>query len=121
MKQMIRSGISLQNAKAGILGVTFKENCPDIKNTKIVDIYRELQAYGITAVVTHPVADAEEVKRLYGMELVTEEDLRDCDCVILAVAYNAFRFFVRSGHWQNVPERKYSSPGTDRREGDPGT
>lgn len=91
VKQMIRAGISLKNAKVAILGLTFKENCPDTRNTKIIDIYRELQEYGISAVVTDPVADAEEVRRLHGMEFAELDAIRDCDCVILAVAHDAFR------------------------------
>ena len=91
VKQMIRAGISLKNAKVAILGLTFKENCPDTRNTKIIDIYRELQEYGISAVVTDPVADAEEARRLHGMEFAELDAIRDCDCVILAVAHDAFR------------------------------
>lgn len=91
IKQMIRAGISIKNAKVAILGFTFKENCPDTRNTKIVDIYRELQEYGISAVMADPVADAEEAKQLYGMEFVDMDTIRDCDCVILAVAHDAFR------------------------------
>ena len=91
VKQMIRAGISIKNAKVAILGFTFKENCPDTRNTKIIDVYEELQEYGISAVVSDPVADAEEAKRLYGMEFVPMDTIRDCDCIILAVAHDAFR------------------------------
>ena len=91
VKQMIRAGISIRNAKVAVLGFTFKENCPDTRNTKIIDIYRELQEYGISAVVTDPVADTEEAKRLYGMGFAGLDAIRDCDCVILAVAHDAFR------------------------------
>lgn len=94
VKQMIRAGISLKNAKVAILGLTFKENCPDTRNTKIIDIYRELQEYGISAVVTDPVADAEEARRLHGMEFAELDAIRDCDCVILAVAHDAFRALI---------------------------
>jgi len=90
VKKMIQAGISIRNAKVAILGFTFKENCPDTRNTKIIDIYRELQEYGITPIVADPVADAAEAKRLYGMEFVSLDEVKNCDCIILAVAHEAF-------------------------------
>lgn len=91
VKKMIQADISIKHAKVAILGFTFKENCPDTRNTKIIDIYNELKEYGITAIVSDPVADAVEAKQLYGMEFVDMQEIRDCDVVILAVAHDGFK------------------------------
>ena len=74
-----------------ILGFTFKENCPDTRNTKIIDIYNELKEYGITAQVADDNADADEAKRLYGITFTPMAEIRDCDAVILAVAHEAYK------------------------------
>lgn len=90
VKNLIKAGVAIKTAKVAILGFTFKENCPDTRNTKIIDIYKELKEYGITATVSDPVADAEEAKHLYGMEFVDMATIKDCDAVILAVAHDEF-------------------------------
>ena len=90
VKNLIKAGVAIKTAKVAILVFTFKENCPDTRNTKIIDIYKELQEYGITATVSDPVADAEEAKNLYGMEFVDMATIKDCDAVILAVAHDEF-------------------------------
>ncbi|MCR4594333.1 MAG: nucleotide sugar dehydrogenase [Clostridiales bacterium] len=91
VKNLIKADVSIRNAKVAILGFTFKENCPDTRNTKIIDIYNELKEYGITAVIADPAADADEAKRLYGIEFVDMASIRDCDAVILAVAHEEFK------------------------------
>lgn len=91
VKNMIQSDISIKNAKVAILGFTFKENCPDTRNTKIIDIVKELNEYGITPVITDPTADRDEAKRLYGVEFVDLDSVSDCDAVILAVAHDSFK------------------------------
>ena len=91
VKNLIKADVSIKNAKVAILGFTFKENCPDTRNTKIIDIYNELREYGITAAIADPTADADEAKRLYGIEFVDMSAIKDCDAVILAVAHEAFR------------------------------
>lgn len=91
VKNLIKADIPVKGAKVAILGFTFKENCPDTRNTKIIDIYKELQEYGITAVVTDDNADAAEAKRLYGIEFVSMAEIKDCDAVILAVAHENFK------------------------------
>ncbi len=91
VKNLIKADIPVKGAKVAILGFTFKENCPDTRNTKIIDIYRELQEYGITALVTDDDADAQEAKRLYGIEFVALKDIKECDAVILAVAHNTYK------------------------------
>ena len=91
VKSLIKAEKPVKNAKVGILGFTFKENCPDTRNTKIIDIYNELKEYGITATVADPAADADEAKHLYGMEFVDMNTITDCDAVILAVAHEQFK------------------------------
>lgn len=91
VKNLIKADVSIKNAKVAILGFTFKENCPDTRNTKIVDIYNELKEYGITAEIADPAADAEEAKRLYGIRFVDMASIKDCDAVILAVAHEQFK------------------------------
>lgn len=91
VKNLIKADVSIKNAKVAILGFTFKENCPDTRNTKIIDIYNELREYGITAVIADPAADADEAKRLYGIRFVDMASIKDCDAVILAVAHEQFK------------------------------
>ena len=91
VKNLIKADASIKNAKIAILGFTFKENCPDTRNTKIIDIYNELREYGITPIIADPEADADEAKRLYGIEFVDINDIKDCDAVILAVAHEQFK------------------------------
>lgn len=91
VKKLIKADLPIKNAKVAILGFTFKENCPDTRNTKIIDIYNELKEYGITATVADPVADADEAEHLYGMKFVDISTIKDCDAVILAVAHEQFR------------------------------
>lgn len=91
VKNLIKADVSIKNAKVAILGFTFKENCPDTRNTKIIDIYNELREYGITPIIADPEADADEAKRLYGVDFVEIDDVKDCDAVILAVAHEQFK------------------------------
>lgn len=90
VKKMIAADIAVKGAKVAILGFTFKENCPDTRNTKIIDIYKELNEYGITPIVVDTVADADEAKRLYGISFGKMEDIKDMDAVIIAVAHDEF-------------------------------
>ncbi len=90
VKNMISADLAIKNAKVAILGFTFKENCPDTRNTKIIDIYNELREYGITPIVVDTTADAAEAKRLYGITFGTMEDIKDMDAVIIAVAHDDF-------------------------------
>ena len=91
VKKLISADIPVKNAKVAILGFTFKENCPDTRNTRVIDIYRELQEYGITPVAADPVADSSEAKRLYGIEFTDLSQIRGMDAVVLAVSHSAFR------------------------------
>lgn len=91
VKNLIKADVPVKNAKVAILGFTFKENCPDTRNTKIIDIYNELREYGITPVIADPEADDDEAKRLYGIEFIDINDIKNCDAVILAVAHEQFK------------------------------
>lgn len=90
VKKLIASDKSVKNAKVAIFGFTFKENCPDTRNTKVIDIIKELREYGIESVVTDPKADADEARRLYGIEFKEMNQIRGMDAVILAVAHEEF-------------------------------
>lgn len=90
VKNLIKADIPVKKAKVAILGFTFKENCPDTRNTKVIDIYKELGEYGITPIVVDPAADEEEAKNLYGITFETMDAVRDMDGVIIAVAHKEF-------------------------------
>lgn len=90
IKNMIRADLPVKNSKVAILGFTFKENCPDTRNTRVIDIVESLGEYGITPVVSDPEADALEARQEYGIDLTPIEDIRDMDAVILAVSHNSF-------------------------------
>lgn len=90
VKNLIKAEKPVKGAKVAILGFTFKENCPDTRNTKIFDIVKELAEYGIDPVVFDPQADKNEAKRLYGIDLASEDDICNMDCVVLSVAHKEF-------------------------------
>jgi UDP-N-acetyl-D-galactosamine dehydrogenase len=90
VKNLIAADKAVKGAKVAILGFTFKENCPDTRNTKIIDIVHELQEYGIQPVIADPQADSDEAKRLYGVEFVALSEIKDMDAIILAVAHTEF-------------------------------
>ncbi len=95
VKQLIAADKPVKNARVAILGFTFKENCPDTRNSKVMDIVNELHEYGITPIITDPVADIEEAKRIYGLDFDTMDVVKDMDAVILAVAHDQFKDFTR--------------------------
>lgn len=94
VKNLIKSGKSVKGAKVAILGFTFKENCPDTRNSKIFDIVKELREYSIEPVVADPVADSEEAEKLYGIKFTDISEIKDMDGVILAVAHEEFSRFT---------------------------
>ncbi|MBQ6266784.1 MAG: nucleotide sugar dehydrogenase [Clostridia bacterium] len=91
VKHLIAAEKPVRNAKVAILGFTFKENCPDTRNTRIIDIDRELREYGITPVIADPAADAAEAERLYGIRFADLAEIKGMDAVVLAVAHTQFR------------------------------
>ena len=90
VKKLIAADKSVRNAKVAVLGFTFKENCPDTRNTKVIDIVNELREYGIEPVIADPQADAGEAERLYGITFADADGIRGMDAVILAVAHKKF-------------------------------
>ena len=93
VKNLIKAEKAVKNAKVAILGFTFKENCPDTRNTKIFDIVKELREYGIEPTIADPTADADEAKRLYGVGFVDISTIKNMDAVVLAVAHDEFVHF----------------------------
>lgn len=91
IKKMVQNGIDLSTAKIGVLGVTFKENCPDIRNSKVVDLINELNTWGVEVVISDPWAEPEEVKEEYGFDLVDFDSLQNLDSIVVAVGHNEFR------------------------------
>ena len=96
IKLMAKSGVPISGAKVAVLGLTFKENCPDTRNSRVVDIIHELREYGIEPVVCDDVADKDGAEREYGLELTAFERVKNCDAVILAVAHDEFKALSRS-------------------------
>ena len=90
VKNLIKADIPVKGARVIILGFTFKENCPDTRNTKVIDIVKELQEYGISPLITDPVADYAEAEREYGITFAKEDELKDADAVILAVSHKEY-------------------------------
>lgn len=89
IKLMIKKGHKIDGSKALILGITFKENCPDIRNSRVIDIYKELVQFGVQVDVYDPHADKDEVKKEYGVDLI-DAVVEQYDALILAVAHDAF-------------------------------
>lgn len=94
VKSLIASDKAVKGAKVAILGFTFKENCPDTRNSKIFDVVKELREYGIEPVIADPVADSDETERLYGVKFCNICDVKNMDAVILAVAHDEFSKFT---------------------------
>ena len=90
VKHMIRNGSQIKGSRVNVLGLTFKENCPDIRNTRVIDVIQELKSYGMDVHVHDPVADAEEARHEYGLELEPWDALPRADAVVVAVAHRQF-------------------------------
>jgi len=91
IKLMIKKGHKVEGAKILIMGITFKENCPDIRNSRVIDVIRELQEYGCDITVMDYWADAEEVKREYSLNLVKDANADEYEAVVLAVAHDEYK------------------------------
>lgn len=90
VKSLIKAGKPVRDAKVAILGFTFKENCPDTRNSKVFDIVKELREYSIEPIVADPVADSDEAEKLYGIKFTDVSEIKEMDGVILAVAHVEF-------------------------------
>lgn len=91
VKQMIQAGCDMKESPVLLMGITFKEDCPDVRNSKVIDIITELKNYGVKIYIWDPVADADEVKHEYGVELCRLEDIQRVDAVIAAVSHKEIR------------------------------
>lgn len=91
IKKMIEAGQAPKVSKVVILGLTFKENCPDIRNSKVNDVVKRFREYGIEPVVSDPCASKEEAEAVYGIKLVKGREIADADCIIIAVAHDEYR------------------------------
>lgn len=102
VKQMINNEICIKNAKVLMLGITFKENCPDIRNTRATDIYEELKSYGLLVDIYDPWAKPSEVRKEYGLSILTEYPVNNgYAAIILAVSHNEFKDLNFSEHKSN--------------------
>ncbi len=105
VQQMILAGRNIKGARVNVLGLTFKENCPDIRNSKVVDIIRELREFGVETFVHDPAADPVEVLHEYDLRLHSWEDLPAADALILAVAHRGFLDLPASAYLQKIVRR----------------
>lgn len=91
IRLMLKNGVDVARSRVGVMGITFKENCPDIRNSKVVDLVRELQSWGVDVVVTDAWADPEEVRREYGIELKPISESSPVDALVVAVGHDEYR------------------------------
>lgn len=111
VKNMIKADKQIKGSTVAIFGVTFKENCPDVRNTKVVDVIRELEEYGINVKVVDPAADKEDLWKTYGIKLYDMEEINDVDAVVFAVAHEEFKSMkledikkMYNNRWNNYQE-----------------
>jgi UDP-N-acetyl-D-galactosamine dehydrogenase len=106
VKQLIKADVSVKSAKVAILGFTFKENCPDTRNTRVIDIYNELKEYSIVPIIVDPQADKEEVFHEYGLKFDEIANVNGMDAVIIAVSHDEFKLLNEdqiNKFFKNVP------------------
>lgn len=102
VKLMIRKQVAVKNARLLMLGITFKENCTDIRNTKVLDVIKELEQFGCKVDIYDPLADAAEVNREYGRQLLPSYTINDYDVIVLAVAHDEFKTLDFSKRGANI-------------------
>ncbi len=90
VKKLIQSGTSVKGAKALVLGLTFKENCPDLRNSRVIDVIRELQSYGVEVIVHDPVAESKEAEHEYGVSLTDWDAIPKVEAIVAAVSHKEF-------------------------------
>lgn len=91
IKKLLEAKIDILNAKVGILGCTFKEDCPDVRNSKVFDIVEELKNYSVIPIITDPIADKEEVKKVYGCKLSDIDEIKNIDIIIIPVCHKNYK------------------------------
>lgn len=106
VKNLIKADKNIRSAKVAILGITFKENCPDTRNSKVIDIIKELKEYEIAPIVVDPVADKDEAKRLYGIELDTMDKLVNLDALIIATSHEEFKAITMEDYDKMFKDKK---------------
>jgi UDP-N-acetyl-D-galactosamine dehydrogenase len=105
VKHMIRNGSQVKGSRVNVLGLTFKENCPDIRNTRVIDVINELRSFGVDVHVHDPVPDAAEARHEYGLELEPWDTLPRADAIVVAVAHQEFVRKPLSDYLAKVVER----------------
>ncbi len=115
IKLMIKKGIQIKDSKVLILGITFKENCPDVRNTKVVDIITEMQEYGCNVDIADYWADKNEVKHEYNLDLIENYNLDDYQAIIVAVGHEKFRGLEISNENKVIFDIKSILPNADGR------
>jgi len=105
VKNLIKADVPIKEAKVAILGFTFKENCPDTRNTRVIDIVQELKEYDIVPMITDPEADTEEAMHEYGITFDAVEDIKGMDAVIIAVGHDQFLNFTET-HFNQMFKNK---------------
>lgn len=108
IKKLIKEDISVKGSRVGIFGFTFKENCPDTRNTKVIDIVHELREYGIEPYIVDPEADKEEAYDEYGIEFTDEKELSNLDAIIVAVAHEQFKQYDEKSYNRLFTKNKNS-------------
>ena len=93
VKLLIKAGKNVAESKVAVLGITFKEDCPDTRNSKVIDILKELKEYGIEPLICDPVADKSEAEQLYNIKFIEPEAINGMDCLIIAVGHEEFKAF----------------------------
>jgi UDP-N-acetyl-D-galactosamine dehydrogenase len=91
IKLMLKNGMDVPRCKVGVLGITFKENCPDIRNSKVVDMVTEFQAWGVEVIIADPWASREDVRHEYGLDVGVVDATHPVDAIVVAVGHNEFR------------------------------
>ena len=105
VKHMIRNGSQVKGSRVNVLGLTFKENCPDIRNTRVIDVIHELESYGIEVHVHDPACDAADARDEYGLQLESWDALPRADAVVVAVAHRQFLARPLSDYLSKVVDR----------------
>ena len=101
ISKLSKMNINPAGAKVAILGLTFKENCPDLRNTKVIDIINNLCSHGCNVSISDPCADLDEAKNIYNIDLVNINDISDNDAIIVAVAHNQYKLIPKK-NWQKM-------------------
>lgn len=102
IKCLIHQDVLIKGSRVAILGITYKENCSDIRDSKVIEIIKALKNYGIQVIVNDPIADSNQVKNEYGVELVKWEDLNNLDAIILTVSHNEYRHLSKADFLQKL-------------------